>query len=108
MYPGIGISVYFVIFDIHFGFTCECLCCHFPHHYVCVFLVNRAFSRLLLEKKVAVVVVGYPATPINLSRVRFCMSTHHSKEELDLAIDAISVVGDQLNLKLAKDYIQAR
>lgn len=56
----------------------------------------RAFSRRLLDKGVAVVVVGYPATPINQCRARFCMTSHHSKEDLDFALDAILDVADEL------------
>ncbi|KGG52229.1 hypothetical protein DI09_19p110 [Mitosporidium daphniae] len=55
-----------------------------------------AFSRRLLDKGVAVVVVGYPATPINQCRARFCMTSHHSKEDLDFALDAILDVADEL------------
>ena len=38
---------------------------------------------MLLEKKIAVVVVGFPATPITLARARFCISASHTKEMLD-------------------------
>merc|ERR1711962_1383250 len=33
-----------------------------------------AFSRLMIENKIACVVVGFPATPIVSARVRFCLS----------------------------------
>ncbi len=42
-----------------------------------------AFSRECLKRNVAVVVVGFPATPIIESRVRFCMSSGHTKQMLD-------------------------
>lgn len=58
-----------------------------------------AFSRECLERGLAVVVVGYPATPIITSRARFCMSAAHTKEDLDLALELISEVGDILQLK---------
>ena len=40
-------------------------------------------SRRCLEQNLAVVVVGYPATPLNAGRVRFCLSAAHTKEMLD-------------------------
>lgn len=59
-----------------------------------------AFSREMLARGIAVVVVGYPATPIITSRVRFCISSAHSMEDLTWALDQISEVGDKLLLKM--------
>ncbi|KAL0983682.1 hypothetical protein UPYG_G00131300 [Umbra pygmaea] len=42
-----------------------------------------AFSRAMLKRKVGVVVVGFPATPITEARARFCISAAHTKEMLD-------------------------
>lgn len=61
-----------------------------------------AFSREMLARGIAVVVVGYPATPIITSRVRFCISAAHTKEDLDYALEQISEVGDRLCLKFGK------
>ena len=61
-----------------------------------------AFSREMLKRGIAVVVVGYPATPIITSRVRFCISAAHTIEDLDFALEHISQVGDLLMLKMAK------
>jgi serine palmitoyltransferase len=61
-----------------------------------------AFSRECLKRNIAVVVVGYPATPIYAARSRFCMSAAHTKEDMDYALKVISEVGDLLHLKLAK------
>ncbi|KAJ3123505.1 serine palmitoyltransferase component [Nowakowskiella sp. JEL0407] len=61
-----------------------------------------AFSREMLQRNVAVVVVGYPATPIITSRVRFCLSAAHSIEDLDRVLEAISEVGDRLVLKVSQ------
>ncbi|KAG5437741.1 hypothetical protein PCANB_000454 [Pneumocystis canis] len=58
-----------------------------------------AFSRLMLERKIAVVVVGYPATPLVESRVRFCVSAAHNKDDLDRLLTACDEVGDILQLK---------
>jgi len=58
-----------------------------------------AVSRLLLERGLAVVVVGFPVTPMVLSRVRFCISAGHTREDIDYAISKISEVGDIALLK---------
>lgn len=50
----------------------------------------------------AVVVVGYPATPINSARVRFCISASHTREDLDDALQNISEIGDVMQMKLKK------
>ena len=59
-----------------------------------------AFSREMLKRGIAVVVVGYPATPIITSRVRFCISAAHTLEDLQWALQQISEVGDMLCLKV--------
>lgn len=46
-------------------------------------LLVRAFSREMLKRKVGVVVVGFPATPITEARARFCMSAAHTRAMLD-------------------------
>lgn len=58
-----------------------------------------AFSRECLKRGIAVVVVCYPATPLITGRVRFCVSSAHTKADLDYALRHISEVGDQLLLK---------
>ena len=59
------------------------------------------FSRMMLERKtpIVVVVVGYPATPLITSRVRFCLSASHTKEDVDTLLRACDEVGDVLDLK---------
>jgi len=52
------------------------------------------FSRLLLQSNIAVVVVGFPATPILTSRARFCISAGHTRKELEDAIDKIREVSN--------------
>jgi serine palmitoyltransferase len=64
-----------------------------------------AFSRLLLDRGIAIVVVGFPATPLILSRCRFCISAAHTKEDLDVAIDIIAEVGDLCMLRYCKDGV---
>lgn len=42
-----------------------------------------AFCRESLKRGVAIVVVGFPATPIIEARSRFCMSASHTREMID-------------------------
>lgn len=62
-----------------------------------------AISRKLYAKKIAVVVVGYPATPITTSRVRLCVSSALTKDDLDYVLEQFSEVGDELFMKYRKD-----
>lgn len=50
------------------------------------------FSRECLRRGLAVVVVGFPATPLLLSRARICASAAHSIEQLDRALAIIAEV----------------
>ncbi|CAO2826951.1 unnamed protein product [Amaranthus hypochondriacus] len=58
-----------------------------------------AFSRECLKQNVAVVVVGFPATPLLLARARICISASHSREDLVRALEVISIVGDLIGIK---------
>ncbi|KAI4292544.1 serine palmitoyltransferase [Pancytospora philotis] len=57
------------------------------------------FSQLCLEFGLAVVVVGYPATPILESRVRLCVSSAHRRSDIRRALRIIDNVGTILGLK---------
>ncbi|EIW53578.1 serine palmitoyltransferase 2 [Trametes versicolor FP-101664 SS1] len=61
------------------------------------------FSRLMrtYSTPIVVVVVGYPATPLVTSRVRFCLSSAHTKEDIDTVLRACDEIGDVLDLKQA-------
>jgi serine palmitoyltransferase len=61
------------------------------------------FARCMTEYNIAVVAVGFPATPVVESRARFCLSAGHTKEMLDQCLEAIAEVGDRLLLKYAKN-----
>ncbi|TNM95176.1 hypothetical protein fugu_017935 [Takifugu bimaculatus] len=61
-----------------------------------------AFGREMLKRNIGTVVVGFPATPIIESRARFCVSAAHTREMLDTALQAISEVGDLLQLKYSR------
>lgn len=58
-----------------------------------------AFSHEMLARKISVVVVGYPATPLISSRARFCVSAAHNKEDMDRLLAACDEVGDIIQLK---------
>jgi len=59
------------------------------------------FSRMMRSRStpVVVVVVGYPATPLVTSRVRFCLSASHTKEDIDTVLKGCDEIGDLLDLK---------
>ena len=64
-----------------------------------------AFSREAMVRGVATVVVGFPATDIHESRVRFCISASHTREDLDKVLQITSEIGDVLRMKYAKQLI---
>lgn len=60
-----------------------------------------AFSHEMLKRKISVVIVGYPATPLVSSRARFCVSAAHTKEDLDRILTACDEIGNILQLKFS-------
>jgi serine palmitoyltransferase len=58
-----------------------------------------AFSRECLARGLAVVSVGYPATPLIESRARFCISAGHTRKDMDEALVVIKEVADKLRLR---------
>ncbi|KAF2965028.1 hypothetical protein GQX73_g8531 [Xylaria multiplex] len=60
-----------------------------------------AFSHEMLKRKISVVVVGYPATPLISSRARFCVSAAHNKDDLDRLLVACDEVSTILQLKFS-------
>ena len=58
-----------------------------------------AFSREMLRRKIAVVVVGYPATPLVSARARYCVSAAHNKDDLDRLLEATNEIGEVLQVK---------
>ncbi|KAJ5937915.1 Pyridoxal phosphate-dependent transferase major region subdomain 2 [Penicillium verhagenii] len=60
-----------------------------------------AFSHEMLKRKISVVVVGYPATPLVSSRARFCVSAAHTKDDLDRVLRACDEIGNVLQLKFS-------
>lgn len=57
------------------------------------------FGELALSMGLAVVVVGYPATPVLTSRVRLCLSASHSRKDIDKALGIINHLGTILGIK---------
>jgi len=82
---------------------------HYDSPIIPVMLYNptkvAAFSRECLKRGLAVVVVGFPAVPILLSRARFCISAGHKREDLDRALVEIDEVADILKLRYARSTI---
>tara|TARA_Y100000389_G_scaffold72676_1_gene69459 strand:- start:737 stop:1102 length:366 start_codon:yes stop_codon:yes gene_type:complete len=58
-----------------------------------------AFSRACLARKLAIVVVGSPATPLLKSRVRFCISAAHDRRDLEDALRILDDIGDEVMVK---------
>uniref|UniRef100_A0A8P4KFB9 serine C-palmitoyltransferase n=1 Tax=Dicentrarchus labrax TaxID=13489 RepID=A0A8P4KFB9_DICLA len=61
-----------------------------------------AFAREMLERRIGVVVVGFPATPITEARARFCLSAAHTRAMLDQVLHHLNEVGDALCLKFSR------
>ncbi|GJS49252.1 long chain base biosynthesis protein 2a [Tanacetum coccineum] len=58
-----------------------------------------AFSRECLKWNLAVVTVGFPATPLLLGRARICISAAHTRDDMMKALEVISRVGDMVGIK---------
>lgn len=63
------------------------------------------FSRELLKRGIAIVVVGFPATSIVESRARICLSAGHTREMLDEVLSKLNEVADLLQLKYKKYFL---
>ncbi|XP_047995208.1 serine palmitoyltransferase 2-like [Leguminivora glycinivorella] len=61
----------------------------------------------LLTAGVAAVGVGFPATPLYLARMRFCLSAAHTREHLDKALAAIEAVVEELGLRYSREPIRS-
>ena len=57
------------------------------------------FSQACLKRNVAVVVVGYPATPLLLSRARFCIAASHTEAELDECLLKIAEAAQEVGVR---------
>lgn len=61
-----------------------------------------AFSRECLQRGIATVVVGFPATPLLGCRTRICISASHCRSDLEYAVKQINEVADIVGIKFAK------
>ncbi|KAI0050304.1 serine palmitoyltransferase 2 [Auriscalpium vulgare] len=61
----------------------------------------RMFHRMMKHREtpIVVVVVAYPATSLTTSRVRFCLSAAHTKDDVDIVLRACDEIGDLLDIK---------
>ncbi|CUG92893.1 serine palmitoyltransferase, putative [Bodo saltans] len=64
-----------------------------------------SFSRKCLERNLAVVVVGYPATSLVESRARFCVSACHTREDLEQALRVIKEVAEEIHITYQPENI---
>jgi serine palmitoyltransferase len=62
------------------------------------------FSRECFKRNLAVVTVGFPATPLLLSRVRFCISAAHTRADLDDALKKLEEVVKICHVQYEKPF----
>ena len=74
---------------------------------VMIYLPSKiaAFSRECIERGLGIVVVGFPATPVILSRARFCISAGHTMEDLKKAVVILEDVATRLQLKYSNSAL---
>uniref|UniRef100_A0A1D2AGU2 serine C-palmitoyltransferase n=1 Tax=Auxenochlorella protothecoides TaxID=3075 RepID=A0A1D2AGU2_AUXPR len=58
-----------------------------------------ATSHEMLRLGVAVVVVGFPATPLLTSRMRVCISASHTRQDLDYALQLFDYVATKCDIR---------
>lgn len=59
----------------------------------------------MLANSVAVCVVGFPATSLTSLRARLCISSSHTKKDLDHVLDSLDKIGSELGLKYNKSIL---
>jgi serine palmitoyltransferase len=59
---------------------------------------------MMLERGIACVSVGFPATGLTGGRVRFCLSAAHTTEMLDKVLETIDECGEYIGLKFSQKY----
>jgi len=57
------------------------------------------FSRMCLAYGLGIVIVGYPATPVLGNRVRLCVSSSHTTEDIDTACKLMNRIGTVMGMK---------
>ena len=61
-------------------------------------VIAKEMSEALLEEGVYVVGFYFPVVPKGKARIRVQLSASHSKEELNLAIEAFQKIGKKLDI----------
>ncbi|CAG9578062.1 unnamed protein product [Danaus chrysippus] len=69
---------------------------------VYTFSKMAATVERLTERGLATVGVGYPATPLNKARIRFCLSAAHSRAQIDRCLDSIEAVVQEVGLRYSR------
>ncbi|KAM3959549.1 serine palmitoyltransferase long chain base subunit [Aphomia sociella] len=69
---------------------------------VYTFSKMAATVEQLTEHGIATVGVGFPATPLNKARIRFCLSAAHTREHLDKCLAAVEHVADTVGLRYSR------
>ncbi|KPJ13348.1 Serine palmitoyltransferase 2 [Papilio machaon] len=69
---------------------------------VYTFSKMAAVVERLTARGLATVGVGFPATPLNKARIRFCLSAAHSRDQLERCLVAIEEVVDELGLRYSR------
>ena len=59
---------------------------------------NVALSEMLLEKNIYVIPFSFPVVPKDQARIRVQLSSIHSREQLEYAINAFKDCGKALNI----------
>lgn len=72
------------------------------HPFLFFFFFLKKSNFFFSFSKIAIVTVGFPVTKLLLARVRFCLSSGHTIEELEKAIQEISEIGGRIGMKYAK------
>ncbi|CBN76133.1 Serine palmitoyltransferase [Ectocarpus siliculosus] len=62
-----------------------------------------AFSKDCYDRGMAVVVVGFPATPLLAGRTRICISAGHSREDLEYAVEKLDEVAEKCFLRYGRN-----
>lgn len=60
-------------------------------------------AREALKRRIGLIGVGPPATPMNMARIRLCLSADHTKDELDEVLHALDEIGNAIGIKYGKD-----
>ncbi|KAA8917200.1 hypothetical protein TRICI_000651 [Trichomonascus ciferrii] len=62
-----------------------------------------ASSRAMLARNIAVVVVGYPATPLASSRMRLCVSAALTKSDMDTLLRVFAEEEEWLEMRISQE-----